>query len=419
MTKTLRYGAESSIRIPTGCESRLAHCDVPRGSAIADVAIAVDWALAEPLGYPPLAKAALPGDRVVLALADGVPQVGTVLARTIRVLEDAGVALSDITIVTTQRAGAPGDDPLDGLPDAIRSAVVVVHHDPNHRESLSYLAASAAGDPIYVNHAIHDADLVITVGCLRHDDSLGYFGVHSTLFPAFSDAKSIKRFRAPQANEPAERTRLTKLAEEVGWLLGAQFTLQVVPGEDGGVLHLLAGETEAVFREGRRRFAEAWVCDVEQPANLVIAAIGGDAGQQTWDAFARALHAASSAVEENGAVAICCEISENVGPALQRLAGADDPQKAIRTIGRQKPIDAPVAAELVRAQQRGKVYLLSRLNDDLVEELGMVPIEPPQFERLATRYGSTILLPNAQYAMARPCDEIPGDPSIAPANRRT
>lgn len=419
MTITLRYGAGASLQLPTCREKLVAHCKVPRGTALADVAVAADRALAQPLDYPRLAEAVLPGDRIALALSDGVPQAATVVSRTIQTLVEAGVVTENIAIVTTRRQAGGEHDLIGGLPGDLRSSVEVVRHDPDHRESLSYLAASAAGDPIYVNRAIHDADVVITIGCIRHEDALGYYGIHSTLFPAFSDTDSIKRFRAPKANEPAERARLVKLTKEVGWLLGTQFTLQVVPGEGDRVLHLLAGETEAVFREGRKRFADAWVCDVNRPASLVIAAISGDATQQTWDAFARALNAASHAADENGAVAICCEISAGIGPALQRLAGADDTQKAIRTIGRQIPRDAPVAAELVRALDRGKVYLLSELENDLVEELGMVPIEANQFERLAARYDSHTLLPNAQYAMARASDDLAGETPIAQSSQRS
>ena len=37
--------------------------------------------------------------------------------------------------------------------------------------------------PIYIDRLLHDADLVIPIGCLRHDESLGYFGIASGIFP--------------------------------------------------------------------------------------------------------------------------------------------------------------------------------------------------------------------------------------------
>ena len=48
-------------------------------------------------------------------------------------------------------------------------------HDARDRQSLSYLAAAADGRPIYVYRALHDADLVISIGVFRLADSLGSF----------------------------------------------------------------------------------------------------------------------------------------------------------------------------------------------------------------------------------------------------
>ena len=62
-------------------------------------------------------------------------------------------------------------------------------HDPVDRVQLSYLAASTEAKPIYVNRALSDADLVIPIGCLHPEGALGYFGVYSGIFPAFSDAR--------------------------------------------------------------------------------------------------------------------------------------------------------------------------------------------------------------------------------------
>ena len=66
----------------------------------------MDRALAQPLEFPPLAQAAVPGDKVVLALDRGVPQAATIVARTIAALLSAGVTPQSITLV---RAVADAD----------------------------------------------------------------------------------------------------------------------------------------------------------------------------------------------------------------------------------------------------------------------------------------------------------------------
>ena len=406
MISHLRYGADASLNFELDSDALVAHCDAPRGEPLANLDEAVDRALTEPLEFPSLAQAAVAGDKVVLALAPAVPGAATLIARTVEVLLAAGVSAEDITVLRTiadVEQGVP--DPASQIRDNVRQAVQCQTHDPANRKSLSYLAASADGEPIYIHRAIHDADLVIPIDCLRLEDSLGYHGIHSCLFPTFSDEPTAARFRSPAAGEPQRHERLRQQADEVGWLLGVQFTVQVVPAADNQVLHVLAGECQAVLREGRRRCDEAWSCSVPSRASLVVATIEGDASQQTWNNVARALAAASRAVSVNGAVTICCELSQRLGPALMRVAGAEDLHAALGEIAKERPSDTLAAAELVRALERGRVYLLSQLDEELVEDLGVLPVTAEQISKLAARYDSCIVLRNAQYAIARPQTE--------------
>ena len=50
--------------------------------------------------------------------------------------------------------------------------------------------------------------------------------------------------------------------------------------------------------------------------------------------------------------------------------------------------------------------MLSQLEEELIEDLGMMPLAPEQVSRLAARYDSCIVLANAQYASVSPCDEM-------------
>jgi hypothetical protein len=132
---------------------------------------------------------------------------------------------------------------------------------------------------------------------------------------------------------------------------------------------------------------------------LVIASIEGGPSQQTWENLGRAVQTAQNLVDEGGAIAVCCELSAYPGPAVQRMLAAESREAALRQVGQQRPVDALPAAQLVRALQRDKVYLLSRLAVSLVEDLDIVPLaDPEELTRLARRYPSCILLSNAAYA---------------------
>ena len=59
---------------------------------------------------------------------------------------------------------------------------------------------------------------------------------------------------------------------------------------------------------------------------------------------------------------------------MQRMAHASSREAALRQVGKERPADALPAAQLARALQQHKVYLLSRLDPSVVEDLDMVPV---------------------------------------------
>lgn len=404
MAATLRYGADSSVQLHFPDGVLLSRCGAPTTPPLADVPAATAEALAEPLEYPPLARSTTPGDRVVLTLAQGTPAAGQIVATVIRSLIEAGVHADGLTVLRSEADATGGlGDPRPWLSQEVTERISLLTHDPSRRPELAYLAATRAGEPILLHRAIVDADVVLPVGCLRSLRAPGYYGIHTPVFPAFSDQQTLRRFRSPTSLDGRGRSkgRPGEIADEVGWLLGVTLTVQVVPGPGGTILHVLAGHVDAVRRQARRVYDAAWRSSVPRRASLVVAAIEGGADQQTWQNVGRALAAAATVVEDGGAIALCCELEARPGPAVQRLADAPARTEAMQWIRRQRPEDALSATLLAQALDRGTVYLLSRLDPSLVEELEIAPItRADELGRLARRHASCILLANAPHAMA-------------------
>jgi len=82
----LRYGDGQVLRIRPPAEAAVADFGDPRGRPLDDPAAAVAAALADPLDFPPLQRATTPGDRVVLAVDRGVPQLDAVVAGAVHAL---------------------------------------------------------------------------------------------------------------------------------------------------------------------------------------------------------------------------------------------------------------------------------------------------------------------------------------------
>jgi nickel-dependent lactate racemase len=397
----VRYGSNSSVRLECAGGALPEESGTPRGAPLASLTEAMAAGLRLPIDYPPLAQCTTPGDRVVVAVDHGAPQVALAVGAVVAALVEAGVDPDGITVLQTagdRKAGV--GDPCRAMPTVLRNRVARLTHDPEDRRQLAYLAATESGEPILVNRAIHEADVVLPLACLRADEASGYFGIHSAIFPAFSDTKTIQRFRdfGSLNGHGARRRELAAEVDHVAWLLGVNLTIQLVPAAGDGVLDVLVGESEAVRRRAREVYRAAWHWPNSRRADLVIASIEGGAERQTWENFGLALQMAGNFVESDGAIAVCCELAAAPGPAMQHLAGTGSREAALRHVGKQRPVDALPAAQLARALDRGKVYLLSRLDPSAVEELDMIPVGgPDELLRLARQHPSCIVLSNAPY----------------------
>jgi nickel-dependent lactate racemase len=401
-----------AFKIPYGIDSSLT-LELPEGVLLAanlsssqpppvEPLAATRRALAEPLDFPELARATVPGDQIVLALEPGVPAADAVIAAVAGYLVEAGSSADRLTILQSPADAAAGDEPQRLLPDAWRNEVTLEVHAPDASGKLSLLAASREGRPLHMNRTLLDADLVVPIGCLRHESSPSYLGPFGGLFPTFSDTKTIERFRKPpKLEEPGGRlAKLRREVDEVGWLLGTQCTVQILPGPGEGVLDVLVGAIGRVFETGGRRYDAAWNWPVPYRASLVIASLTGRPARQTWENVGRALAAAARAVADGGAIALCTDLAAAPGPAVASLAGADDLAEVWRHLRRHPSADAMAAAELIRASERSRVYLLSRLDESLVEELGLAAVsDASDIARLAHRHESCIVLTDAEFAV--------------------
>jgi nickel-dependent lactate racemase len=400
MRHVLEYGQRASVRLEFSSEIQPTICAAPRGTEPGELAAAIDAALSAPLGFPPLAQAVTPGDKVALALAAGVPQQGMVVSRIVRALLAASVAAGDITVLCEGQAGFDAATMLAlELPADLEGLIAIKNHDSANCDAHSYLAASTDARPLYINRLLHEADLVIPIGRAQTPRSPGYFGSSSTIFPAFMNQATVEKVRAQTLKRRIATSELRKQARELAWLLGAGLVVLVAPARGDGVLSVLCGDAAAVDRAAEQVCAGQLCFAAPARVSLVIATICGPSRQQSWQNVAQALWAARQVVADRGGIALCTELEQEPGPALQQLIGQEDLETALREAKRGKTPDARAAVELIRARRHGPVFFLSRLDDELVENLGMAPVAEHQVANLAARFDSCLALENAQSAV--------------------
>ncbi len=372
----------------------------PQDPGAADVFSTACEALEHPLDFPALARAVVPGDQVVLAVEDDIPQAAAIVGAVISRLTAAGVQAADIRVLQP-RPSVQASELGEVLPGPIAEQVQFTVHAPENSEELAFLTSTQDAMPVLLNRHLIEADLVVPIGRHRPPESPGYDGPAGTVCPTFSDRQTQKHFRGYHTTNSATRhlDRAHAKAEEISWLLGVQFVIRVIPGEQDHIAAVVAGSAAAASAAADKAYRETWQVKATRRASLVVATVTGDAREQTWENFGRAVEAAGEAVDTDGAIVICCDLNEPPGPCVQQLVHGEHPVAALSQIRRLREYDAVPAAQLARVLERAQVCLMGSLTKELVEDLGMVHVEnSTEIARLAKAHASCMLITGAQFA---------------------
>lgn len=365
----------------------------PIAPDLSDLHTAVRSALANPLGFPPLQTALTPDDHIVIVVDEGVARLPELVTPVVELLTSAGVQRTNVTVLCPARDAPREDLGLNGLKIEV--------HDPTDRRKLSYLASTKAGRRIYLNRTLVDADQLVIIGRYAYDPVLGHSGGLADVFPTFSDTATREEVAAkPSDALPGAPLRSAwNEAQEVGWLLGMPFLVQVIEGQADEHCHILAGAAAAVTKEGHRLLDERWRVAVDQQAELVIAAISGSS--QSLADVTRALAHAARIVQTGGQIVVLSHATESLGPAFTALRKMDNVAQGLLHARQNKLPDAVNVWELAHAAQFAKLYLLSDMPMSTVEELFLTPLEKPQqVRKLIEAAASVVVLPDAHRTLA-------------------
>jgi hypothetical protein len=371
----------------------------PAGASGAETARMVAEALERPREYPPLKQSLVPGDRVVIAFDAELPHPRAVLEPICEALRGAGVDAGAIAVLVPLRSPAL---PAGSLPEG----VVLETHDPEDRTHLAYLASTKEGRRIYLNRLLTDADFVLPVGRIRFDRVLGCRGPWSTIFPDLSDQETLRAFQAGTQAEGAAEPAALRESGEVSWLLGSQFHLGLVEGV-AGPTEVVAGQEANVREQGMRALERAWSFPAESRADLVVAGIGRPGAQAGLEELADGLATAARLVRRSGKIVALTRVQGEFGPSVLRLAKLDDPRlgpSALR--GHEADADYAIARSLATTLSWADVYLLSGLDPDAVEDLGMIGLErSTEARRLVAACPSCLVVSGAERTRALVADE--------------
>ncbi|OYP28859.1 hypothetical protein [Rhodopirellula sp. MGV] len=321
-------------------------------------------ALQSPIDFPAFEAAVVPGDRVAVALDPNLPAIDQIVSGVVTAIRKTEAGEIDLVL---------WDEASDATLEQVRQAAPgcnVTRHRCDFRADLSYLAADADADPIYLNRFLVEADLVLPVVAIRPSQDTANNDV-TGIFPALTDSATRRRAIENLVRSAPSRKMPTgnPIDKDVPWLLGVQLMCGVVINRSGEVQSVVAGPVEAIAEQ----------CIPLSPpdqADLVIVTLDGPPQQQTWDNTIRALRAATGCANPDATIVVWSHLDQSPGGALLAIdeetfdgafVEATDDNDGL-------PVWDPFAAHatvLWPILQNYRVMLHSQLDSDDIERLGI------------------------------------------------
>ncbi len=387
---TLHYGHEQKFDCEIECENSIWQHLGPE--TVADPTSMIQTAINEPLEYPGIDQAVVPGDRVSIVVDPETPCWPEIVAALRQRLLSAGIE-SDSIRVALNREISEQDLPANLSPETV--GTVISYAEVMKGRSM-YVASTAEGERIYLPEEIGEADFVISLGPFGFHEQWGYHGTYSIIYPAFASEEEQEKFHAGSQQElTPETSRGTRQTiDEAGWLLGLQYTVQVIPSGAGKLGHIISGSNDAVYREAVNFLDQNWRIQNAKRVETVIISLPAEPGCNIWHAITRTCKAAQSLVQADGRVMLLTDLKELPRELIDPLTMCDDLSDAIRMLNSLSSPEALALHAIASLAQATKLYLLSELEPDLLENLYCIPLANPEEMQNAIQGGDSYALLN-------------------------
>jgi len=197
-------------------------------------------------------------------------------------LERLGIPDAAITFYVAVGTHPPmtADEFPEIFPGSILQRYRVVSHDSENDEQLVYLGETQLGTPVWTGKGCCQSDLKIVLGNIEPHQFVGFSGGVKTAAIGLAGIKTINVNHALMTHPDSqlgefESNPARQDVEEIGKKIGVHLVLNTILNQEKQIVHVLAGEPDAVMQAGIPLAREACQVAVSEKYNLMISSPGG------------------------------------------------------------------------------------------------------------------------------------------------
>src|ERR1017187_7526693 len=351
---------------------------------VPDPSQAVRDALSHPMGGVRLADFTK-ARSVAIAISDKTRPVphAILLPPLLQALEKLGIPPGAITLIVATGLHAPMKEAefADILPADILARYRVISHNATAMEELVSLGKTRLGTIVQVNRAFADADLRLVVGNLEPHQFMGFSGGVKTAAIGLAGRDTINHNHALMLDPHSDLARYEdnparEDVEEIGRLMGIHFALNAVINESKQIVRVLAGDPQAVMREGIPLVLQLYQVRVTAPFDLLIASPGGHPKDINLYQAQKALGHAARVTRPGGTIILVAACPEGTGSRGYEdwVAGMGSHQDVLERFQCEGfRIGPHKAFQIARDAAPRRVLMVTQMPPELVQRLLLTP----------------------------------------------
>ncbi len=347
---------------------------------VRDERVAVEAALNEPIGSPPLEELARGRRSACVLICDHTrPSPDRVmLPALLRTIEQAGIGRDHILVLVATGLHRPST--TQEIERMVGPAVARDYHVENHdaRDASAHrlCCTTSDGTRAELDRRFLDADLKLATGFVEPHLMAGFGGGRKMVAPGVASADTICQLHSPRVLEDRacregnlEGNVLHRAAGQIARAAGLEFILHVTMDERRRITAAFAGEPSAAFGRAVDAIRGQVTAALDRPCDIAVTSGGGFPLDATYYQTIKGVTAAMPAVRPGGTILVASGCREGLGSddfqqTLGAFSGFDEFRAAI--LDPHKPyfrIDQWQHEQMSHANARAQVVLAqSRLS---------------------------------------------------------
>lgn len=352
--------------------------------------VEIGAALNAPIASPPLEDLFSAGDSVLIVVSDATRATASaqILNLLVRRLIQIGVSPADLAIIFATGIHRPvtPDEKIELLTPFIAQRLRTIDHSAYDSSEMVLLGTTDRKTQVEVNRALKDFSHVVVTGAIGFHYFAGFTGGRKSICPGLASARTIEAThmlalnfstggrRAGVGTGLLEGNAVHEECERIAAMIKPRFSINSVVDDRGRAVRIYAGDWQAAHRAGCQAYLASHSTPIETKREIVVVSCGGSPYDINLIQAHKALDMAAHACTDGAIIILLAECPDGLGqPTFLKWFAEKDSRALEARLRDAYEVNGQTAWSLLTKAERYQVYLVSKLPDEEVRRMRIIP----------------------------------------------